>query len=150
MNYQAEIYKSVAKCLKEYIPEIKWIDIEKDQLQREREEFPMPMPAVLIGVGDVDWKTATGKQYGDIEVEIQVYLGRGEETYIRAEGVEGALDKLGWQDRVYEALERRSGETFTGMTRVATKKAELGKRYVKMVSRYRCTVHQPRPKRYNK
>lgn len=107
----------------------------------------MPMPAVLIGLGDVQWRTATGKQYGDMEMEVTVYVERGQDTYIGAEGAEEALEKLEWQDRVYEVLEGKNGGCWSGMTRTVTGKADWQASYVAMRSRWRCTVVQGRPKR---
>lgn len=107
----------------------------------------MPKPAVLIGIGDVQWHTATGKQYGDMDVEVTVYLERGEETYAGAEGGAEALEKLSWQDRIYEKLEGQSGKNWQDLTRRQSRRAEWGAREVKLGSVWRCTVVQARPSR---
>lgn len=144
MNYQHAIYRDVAKLLKEAL-EVRWTDLDRGQMQRMSQEHPMPMPAVLIGLGDVLWRTATGKQYGDMEIEVTVYAARGQETYVGAEGAEEALGLLGWQDKVYEALEDKNGECWSGMTRTVTGKADWQPRHVVLRSRWRCTVVQGRP-----
>lgn len=127
--------------------EVRWTDLDRGQMQRKSQEHPMPMPAVLIGLGDVQWKTATGKQYGDMELEVTVYAERGQDTYIGAEGAEEALEMLEWQERVYEVLEDKNGRCWSGMTRTATMKADWQASYVAMRSRWRCTVVQGRPKK---
>lgn len=144
MNYQHAIYRDVAQLLNEAL-EVRWTDLDRGQAQRMSQGHPMPMPAVLIGLGDVQWRTATGKQYGDMEMEVSVLLERGQETYVGAEGAAEALGLLEWQDRVYEALEEQHGGCWSGMARTWTMKADWQARHVVLRSRWRCTVVQGRP-----
>lgn len=144
MGYQADIYRDVAKELREAIG-AKWADLDRGQLSRPAQDYPMPLPAVLIGVSDVQWRTATGCQVGEAVVEIAVVADCGSDTHAGGEGETEALRLLEMQDKVYRALDGKSGASYVSMVRESTSKPEWRGKMVVMRSGWRCSVQERRP-----
>lgn len=124
---------------------LRWTDIDRGQMQRMGQEHPVALPAALIELGAIQWHDATGRQYGELQMTVSLYVERGQETYGGAEGEAAALALVEMQDAVYAALVGKSGSCWTSMTRLRTEPPQWPERMAKLSSVWKCTVVQEKP-----
>lgn len=101
------IYQALSKRLRDHLPQLNYIDLQKRQMAQARasESYPIPLPACLIEFRTVNWSGTGGGQIGATTVSLHLYTHHLEDTFEGNEGNPASLDDLDLIDEVYEAVQ---------------------------------------------
>lgn len=119
MSIKGDIYKAIADQLKEQIPEIIWIDKDRNQFEHADQEF-LPLPAVLISFPRAEFETkGAGLQTSTAIIAIRTGFENYAQSFEGSTDQDQALEFWEFNRKVYNALQGFSGDNFSGMVRIS-------------------------------
>lgn len=123
-----DIYNAVLARLKTEVPDIKWIDLDKGQLDFFGERPPVSFPCALLSFQITQAKNHTKtKQQCQVLITIKVGWNFTKDTHsAKSEAV--IADSLAYLDlcqTVHEQLQGWCGDTFMNLSRVSMREQQL-------------------------
>jgi hypothetical protein len=122
------------------MPDLKFIDLQKGQMEKKEQNYPMPLPACLVEFKQVNWSNTTGGQLGDSTISVYLYVDLVTDSFNNSELENETIDLLDNLDKVYESLQDFSGDSFGPLNRTDDAIQEYGKRYVCYRTDFRTTL----------
>ena len=118
MSVRKETYKAVRDRIKAYMPWIRWIDLQKGQMDAPAKSYPLPLPCALVEIKPVTWENYTDKsQLGQTIIAISIYLDHSGDSLKGAGTEEQSLALMDKMDDVYQSLTDLSGQSFKRLIR---------------------------------
>jgi hypothetical protein len=76
-------YIAIAQAVQAAVPEIKWADIDKGQLDDLQSYNSLVRPAILVGLADIDWsQLGQGYQQGTGLITVKTIIGLPSQTHL--------------------------------------------------------------------
>lgn len=125
------LYCAVRDKLKADLTWLKFIDLDKKQVDKPTENLPFPIPAVLIKLSSVDWENlSNGYQSGEVLITIGLYLDNSGESFDGAESETNTLiDLLDKPDEVFNSLQGFDAVNIQHLVRIEETELRYTKRY---------------------
>jgi len=138
------IYQAIARQLRDSLPGLQFIDLQKGQVARAAESYPLPLPAALVEFREVTWSNTGGPQLGNAVVGIHLYVEHVSDTFEGGEQHGEAVKDLDIQDEVFSALHGFATNDMSPLKRVADAPPVYADRYVAYRVDFECTIFQER------
>lgn len=98
------IYFGVGQAIADQVKAIRWIDLDKGQLENPEMFHSIITPGVLIGTSDVEWKPTTQRNYiGDGTITVKIVFTLPHQTNLLNPLLSSGLEILGLADDVEAA-----------------------------------------------
>jgi hypothetical protein len=128
---RSDIYKALRDRAKSELEYLKFVDLQKGQMQNEVQNYPVPLPALFIELGDFRFSNlGESAQIGDGIVSLYLYVNSGSDTFSTSTSENTSLDILDKFDDIYQAFEGLSIDKLTPLNRLAEYKPQYGKKYI--------------------
>lgn len=76
------LYTAITERIRQYLPNVQWIDFWNNQLINTEQEHPFPRPAVFIEFLPIRWKReARQRKAGDISIRVHVVQDMYADTF---------------------------------------------------------------------
>ncbi len=118
MKVLADTYKELASRINHNVPQIKWIDLWRNQINFLENEYGFPFPAVFLSFRANQMNDLPGHNQ-NIDTSIDLYLAYETlaDTYHGAVNQQSALEFFEILEKLNTCLHASGGDTFTGMRR---------------------------------
>ncbi len=101
-----EVYIRLRDRLKELIPQLTLVDVQRRQVERGSQNYPVRLPAAYLSFSPVNWSSDGVQQYGETALIVDVYLDNHGDTFDDAERNDiNAAEILAWSDKLYNTLQ---------------------------------------------
>lgn len=119
MPARKETYKAVRDRIRAEMPWIKWIDLQKGQMDSPSKSYPLPLPCALVEFKPVTWENFPRQsQIGWTTISIWLYLDHSGDSVKGAQMEEQSLALMDSMDEVFQKLEDLSGPSFKRLVRI--------------------------------
>ncbi len=99
------LYKSIRDIVREKLPWIQYVDLQKGQFQKPAEHYPIPLPALLVEYADTRYSNVLrSAQLGESNITLWLYLPCVTDSFDGAELEDETLQLLDKADSLYQAL----------------------------------------------
>lgn len=139
------IYRAIRDRVKERLPWVLYIDMQKGQLRNPSDNYPIPLPALLVEMKDADTTGMLGGgQLAELEVRVHLYIDLVTDSFdtsMQEDETIGILDR--W-DELNAALHDFTFEAgrFTRFRELAP---EYGDRFLMLQTDYKVLVKDVQP-----
>ena len=94
-----EVYIRLRDRLKELIPQLTLVDVQRRQVERGSQTYPVRLPAAYLSFSPINWTSDGVQQYGETALIVDVYLDNNGDTFDDAERNDiNAAEILAWSD----------------------------------------------------
>jgi hypothetical protein len=126
---RSEIYKPLRDRAKDQLPYLRFIDLQKGQMQDTKQNYPIPLPALLIELGDFQFSNLLEhQQKGDGKISLYLYLDLVSDSFAGAEREDETIAILDHFDELFEAFEGFAIQNLTPLVREVEHKPQYGTR----------------------
>lgn len=140
MSIKKHTFLEITKHLKTKVPEIKYIDKYRGQLDNVR-NWVFPRPAVFLSYGRTDWNNISlGGQLGDAIIRVRIVVENYAEAYEGSINQEKALEFFDINEKVHLALQNLSGTYFKNLSRVVDEDDEDHGNLIVTIFEYSCKM----------
>lgn len=129
MRIRSEIYKTIKQAL-ESLPELKFIDVQKGQMNRSTENYPLPLPAALVEFKPCTWSNTGDYQIGDLMISVYLYIDLVTDSFDSSESEHETDNLLDLQDLMFETLQGLSNVHLASLNRVSDAIVEYRNQFV--------------------
>lgn len=137
------IYKVLVDRAKEQLPYLRYIDLNKGQMQRMADNYPIPLPALLIELQAAEASnTSMLHQLLEINIRLLLYIDLVTDSFDGAEQYGETMALLDRSDALHDAFHGYTTETIR-LTRTRELAPEYGLRYMMLASEYKAIVKVP-------
>lgn len=128
---RSDLYKKLRDIAKAKMPELVYVDLQKQQFKKANPEHPIPMPALLIEMRDGSFENISHlSQTGKKTISIYRYDELVTDSFDGSESENETIELLDNQDALFQAFQGESCELFSAMIRVSESIHEYGNCYV--------------------
>ena len=139
---RSEIYKAIRDRLKEQLPALQFIDLQKGQFVQPAQNYPVPLPAALVNITPANWSNMeAGRQMGETTVSVSLYCDLVTDSFDGAEQEAETVAMLDMQDAVFDALEGFDGENFNPLNRTDEQAPQYGTRCVCYTINFKTVIY---------
>ena len=118
MSVRRELYTTVRDRIRAEMPWVRWIDLQKGQMDIPAKTYPLPLPCALVDIKQVTWDSYTDlSQLGQTIIAIWLYLDHSGDSLKDTEMEEQSLELMDRMDDVYQKLGDLSGQSFKRLVR---------------------------------
>ncbi len=122
-----DTYNLLARHLREGLPQLAWIDLDKGQLTDPRPHHSLVSPALLINMGTVSWEElGQNTQIGSATITLKLAFVLASETHADDPNLTDSVAQL----ELAERLHRRAITSLVLTQRTATLTQVVGSYYV--------------------
>jgi hypothetical protein len=101
---RSDVYKAIRDKLLLDIEGLT-VDVNRGQMNNPKTDYPLPLPVALVSVSAIRWRTLSDVlQRGTLDVEVDYFKVKCQDTFSGAEAEEEALLLLDSPDEVYQSL----------------------------------------------
>lgn len=117
-----QLFTDICDRLESKVPELRWIDMDWNQLNLPDQSYPLQFDACLISFPEIPWTSLTrGEQDGLVTILVKVAVDMYNDTHI-ANGVTApdralAVTKMQLVNKVHAALNQFEGTYFSKLVR---------------------------------
>ncbi len=140
MKIRSEVYKQIRDKLKQGMPALQYVDLQKGQMNNKPQNYPVPLPACLVEFRQPNWSESTGGQLGDCYIRFYLYIDHVTDSFDGAELENETIELLDNLDELYELMQGFSGENFNPLNRITDDIVEYKDRYVCYRTDFRTTL----------
>ena len=98
-------YIIIGQAIKQAVPQIQWIDLDKGQLEDPERFNSIGVPGVLIGQSEIDWQQlGAGQQQGTGTLTVKVVLRLPTQTHLTDPLLQDSLKELELGDQINTAV----------------------------------------------
>ena len=128
---RSDIYKSLRDLAKTELEYLKFVDLQKGQMQAQKQNYPVPLPALFIELGDFRFSNlGESAQLGDGLVSVYLYVDSGYDTFNGSEREDESLSILDKFDDIYQTFEGFKIDNATPLNRLTEYKPQYGDKYI--------------------
>lgn len=128
---RSDLYKNIRDIAKVKMPELVYVDLQKQQFKTQKPEHPIPLPALLIEMRDGQFDNISHfSQTGKKTISIYRYDALVNDSFDGAELENETIELLDKQDELFQAFQGESCDLFSGMIRVSESIHEYGNGYI--------------------
>lgn len=128
---RSQIYKPLRDEAKQKLPYLKFIDLQKGQMNNPKQNYPIPLPALLVELGDFRFSNLLEhKQKGDGTISFYLYLDLVSDSFNGAEREDKTIELLDRFDELFETFEGFSIPNMTPLVRSMEYKPQYGTRFI--------------------
>src|ERR1035437_163183 len=128
---RSDIYKALRDLAKTELEYLKFVDLQKGQMQTQKQNYPVPLPALLIELGDFRFSNlGESAQIGDGIVSAYLYVDSGSDTFKGSERENESLAILDKFDDIYQTFEGFKIDKVTPLNRLTEYKPQYGDKYI--------------------
>jgi len=128
---RSDIYKALRDLAKTELVYLKFVDLQKGQMQAQKQNYPIPLPALFIELGDFRFSNLLeSAQIGDGIVSLYLYVDSGSDTFKGSEREDASLAILDKFDDIYQTFEGFPIENLTPLNRSAEYKPQYGEKFI--------------------
>lgn len=92
--------------MKELIPQLTLVDVQRRQVERGSQNYPVRLPAAYLSFSPINWTSDGVQQYGETALIVDVYLDNHGDTFDDADRNDiNAAEILAWSDNLYNTLQ---------------------------------------------
>lgn len=116
-------YKEILEQLSTELPELKWIDLDRGQIDQPNDHYTVAFPAVFISFNDIPWDGIGQKLYaGNCTISFRLaFQSYNDSNNNTPESVrEAALLELGIRQKLNAVLEGLTGSNFNELKHANT------------------------------
>lgn len=140
-----QIYQALSQQLRDSMPQLEYIDLQKGQLARAAENYPIPLPSALIEFRPVQWSsTGEGGQIGKAAISVHIYVDHVADTFEGSDQTSDSVKDLDIIDEVFEALQGFATESMGPLNRTSDTVAEFRQRFVSYRTDFETNIYQER------
>ena len=126
-----DIYKALRDLAKTKLEYLKFVDLQKGQMQFPKQNYPVPLPALLIEISDVRFSNLSEfNQLGDGIISFYLYVDSGYDTFKGATREDASLDILDKFDDLYQTFEGFPVANLTPLNRSNEYKPQYGEKFI--------------------
>ena len=128
---RSQIYKPLRDKAKQELSYLKFIDLQKGQMNNPTQNYPIPLPALLIELGDFRFSNLLEhKQKGDGTISVYLYFDLVSDTFNGAEREDKTIELLDHFDELFETFEGFPIPNMTPLVRTMEYKPQYGTRFI--------------------
>jgi hypothetical protein len=128
---RSDIYKALRDLAKTELVYLKFVDLQKGQMQAQKQNYPVPLPALFIELGDFKFSNLDETdQIGNGIISTYLYVDSGSDTFNGSEREDASLAILDKFDDIYQTFEGFSIENLTPLNRSAEYKPQYGEKII--------------------
>lgn len=128
---RSQIYKPLRDIAKQELPYLKFIDLQKGQMNNPTQNYPIPLPALLVEIGEFRFNNLLEhKQKGDGVISFYLYLDLVSDSFNGAERENETIRMLDHFDELFETFEGFSITNMTPLVRSMEYKPQYGTRFI--------------------
>lgn len=118
MSVRKELYTTVRDRIRAEMPWVRWVDLQKGQMDAPAKNYPLPLPCALVEIKPVTWEYYTeNAQLGHAIIAIWLYLDHSGDSVKGAETEDQSLELMDRMDEVFQILTDLSGVSFKRLVR---------------------------------
>jgi len=126
-----DIYKALRDLAKTKLEYLKFVDLQKGQMQAQKQNYPVPLPALFIELGDFRFSNmGESAQIGDGIVSAYLYVDSGSDTFKGSEREDESLAILDKFDDIYQTFEGFKIDSVTPLNRATEYKPQYGEKFI--------------------
>lgn len=117
------IYTELVKHLRQQVPELRFIDLDRGQLEYPAENYVLLFPAVLLRIDAITWgNIGEGLQEGDLSLQARVCFETWDDinSLTPDEFFERGVENMDITDKVVRALHGLAGSNFNPLQGAST------------------------------
>ena len=138
---RSEIYAAIRDVAKSEMPDVVFVDLQKQQVKRQTENFPLPMPALLVEFKNITYSNIGSKsQLGEMHITLWLYEALVTNSFGGAEMETETLALLDRADEVFEAFHCNTLGGIGNMTRIADLPCDYGKDWIASKTAFKLIV----------
>lgn len=134
-----DLFSEIQSRLAAEVPELQFIDLDCQQVERQNDSYPVQFPCVLINFS-ADWK---GKdvQQGDTVVSFRIYQQVTEDTHHSSTQKAAAFTELGLINSIHSKIQNFKGTNFGNLLRIRTEREARADGYTCIIMNYKTTYN---------
>lgn len=116
-------YKEIMERIQARIPGVRWIDLDRGQIDDPENHYTIDFPAILISFGDIPWGSIMEKvNHGECEITLRIaYKPYNDSSNHTPETIrDQALTELGIRQSLNATLQGFAGSNFNELQHVGT------------------------------
>lgn len=138
---RSTIYKSIRDVAKSEIPDLAFVDLQKQQIKRRTVEFPLPLPALLVEFKHTPYSNVGSKsQLGEMHITLWLYVNLITNSFDGAEMETETLELLDRADEIFEVFHCNTLGGIGSMTRIADLPNEYGADWMALKTDFKLTI----------
>ncbi len=128
---RSDIYKPLRDLANDKLSYLKFIDLQKGQMNVQPQNYPIPLPALFIEFGDFRFSNLLEhQQKGDGLISFYLYLDLVSDSFHKAERENQTIDILDYFDELFETFDGFSTPNITPLVRSMEYKPQYGTRFI--------------------
>jgi hypothetical protein len=125
------IYKAIRNKAKLELGSLKFIDLQKGQMNNQRQNYPVPLPALFIEIGNFSFTNQLhNAQKGAGTISFYLYVNNNADSFSGAENEDHSIELLDDFDTLFETFQDMAIENCTPLIRTNEFKPQYGKGYI--------------------
>lgn len=159
MPIKATLFKEIQQHLMQklnfapevQLPNLKWVDKNKGQLNAFSQFGAIPLPACLISFPDIEWSNAgNNNQTGICNIKIVLLYEVFEEFHSESQNLTDALKCFEFEEQLYAALQGFAFNGISPLERIKSTEEEDHDALVVFTQQYQCMITDTGANTYNK
>lgn len=140
---RSELYQSIKAQAKAAMPNLQYIDLQKQQTKRAKDDYPMPLPALFIEFRNASFSALAGtRQQAKMIVSFTLVQECVTDSFDDAELETETIELLDANDAVYEAFHCFNIGGYGKLIRIAESKPEYGIRSIEFTTDFELSVFE--------
>lgn len=145
MGIRSSIYKAIRDRLKDSIPGLAYIDLQKGQFKNKTQNYPVPLPSILVEFKSTRWHDTSGEQIGDSVISLHYYVDIVTDSFDTAEQESETIEILDSLDQLYKTMQGFSGEKFNPLDRTDDSTDDYGERFIHFRADFKTAIFEQNP-----
>lgn len=144
---RSEVYKVIRDVVKEKMPYLQYVDLQKQQMKRPSEHYPIALPALLVEFKDARFSNISQlNQIGDFVISIYLYLDLVTDSFDGSELESETIELLDKADDVFQTLQGVSCDLFSQLIRIGEAVHEYGNKYICLRTDFATSIKEEKEK----
>jgi hypothetical protein len=132
-----DLFSAIQDQLAQEVPELLFIDLDTQQVERQDNSYELQFPCVLINF-NAQWSGAD-VQRGEVSIDFRVYFQITADTHHESPNKSDAFTELELMNKIHSKLQGFKGDSFTKLIRLSTDREPRGDMYTCFIANYKTT-----------
>lgn len=129
-----DLFSEIQDRLASEVPELLFIDLDTQQVERQDDSYSVQFPCVLINF-NAAWK-GSDVQTGTVNIQFRVYFQITEDTHHNSPNKSDAFLHLELMNKIHSKLQNFKGSSFSKLVRIETDREPRGDMYTCFIVTY--------------